>query len=245
MNTYKLITYDFGINVPKLVNEYLEIEYKNQENQYLIFSQNDIINLAIDKDKLCNEYVNFMNNWEVPFSFYCYYGRFNSVLPEYANHPNPRLIIKTAKGKADLISQLAYGFLILNVSMLKSQNIKLDETYPAIYYLQDLAEQCFKTKLWLSNCNFFDIHESWKLFKEHKNNGYNINIKDFNEEKERYDKLNIKYMDLKEFLDIYKAHIHKEDNVVTINSIESGVTSQYQITNPTDIAKDFVVKAEN
>jgi hypothetical protein len=225
MNIYNLIEYEAGINVPQLVNKYLTAEYANQEHEYLIFSQSDILAIAKDKNELCNTYINFMNAWKVPFTFYCYYGRFNSVLPDSANHPNPRLVVKTEKGKADLISQLAYGFLVLNVSMLKSKNIKLDESYPAIFYLQELAEQCYRTKLWLSNCCFFDVHESWKLFKEHKNNGYNIDIKAFNEEKERYNKQNIEYKDIREFLEIYKASIHPIQNNVAVTSSESGITN--------------------
>ena len=230
MNTYALIEYEAGINVPQLVNKYLTTEYTNQEHEYLIFSQTDILANAIDKNELCNAYINFMNTWQVPFTFYCYYGRFNSVLPESANHPNPRLLVKTEKGKADLISQLAYGFLVLNVSMLKSKNIKLDESYPAIFYLQELAEQCYRTKLWLSNCCFFDLHESWKLFKEHKNNGYNIDIKAFNEEKERYNKQNIQYKDVRDFLEAYKAAIHPVENNIVVTSNESGATNAAQLS---------------
>lgn len=217
MENYKLITYEIGKNAPKLINEYLTKEYQEQNYKYLIFSQTDIIDLAKNPEELCNAYVNFMDTFNLPFTFYCYYGRFNSVLPESANYPNPRVIVKTDKGKADLITQMAYGFLILNVSMLKSQSIKLDETFPAIFYLQELAEQCFQKKLWLSNCCFLDMHESWKYFKEHKNNGYNIDIKAFQEEKDRYNKRNIQYSGIKEFLDIYKQELHKSNNDVTIS----------------------------
>lgn len=236
MDNYKLITYKIGENVPKLVNTYLDQEYQEQNYKYLIFSQTDIIDLAINTEELCNTYVNFMDTFNVPFTFYCYYGRFNSILPESANYPNPRLIVNTSKGKADLITQLAYGFLVINVSMLKSQLIKLDETYPAIFYLQELAEQCYRKKLWLSNCCFLDVHESWKLFKEHKNNGYNIDIKAFQEEKERYNKQNIQYMQIKEFLDIYKQELHKNENITmtipsninfdTIISTNNAISSQ-------------------
>lgn len=223
METYKLITYMPGENIPRVANALLAREYQNQTYKYLIFSQIDIIELAYDKDELCKAYVDFLDTWKLPFGFYSYYGRFNSVLPESANKPNPRLILKTKYGKCDLISQFAYGFLIINVELFKQANIKMDETYPAIFYIQDLAEQCFQKNLWLSNCFYFDIHESWKMFKEHKNNGYNINIRDFQEEKERYNKQERKYGTLQEFLDIYKAKLHEGENQVQAVSSESGI----------------------
>lgn len=223
MNRYKLLTYTAGENVPRMINNMLAAEYKDQTAQYLIFSQTDIIDLANNQSELCNAYCNFLDTWKVPFGFYSYYGRFNSVLPESANRPNPRLVLKTKYGKCDLISQFAYGFIIINVETFKNGNIKLDETYPAIFYIQDLAEQCFQKNLWLSNCYYIDIHESWKMFKEHKNNGYNINIKDFQEEKERYNKQPRNYGPIQEFLDRYKVKLHEDDNKVQVESNESGI----------------------
>lgn len=218
MNAYQLITYAPGQNVPVMVNEFLNKEYNNQTVDYLIFCQTDIAEMANDIKEVCEKYVEFIQITNIPFTFYSYYGRFNSVLPESANLPNPKLIIKTAAYKCDLTSQFAYGFLIINVTKFKNANIKLDESMSAIFYLQDLAEQCYQKKLWISNCYYLDIHESWKLFKEHKNNGYNIDINAYKKEKEDYNKKNIKYKNINEFIEDYKAYIATNNNVDNANT---------------------------
>lgn len=205
MNKFKTLEYEAGkLNVPKLINENLKKEYENQTVKYLIFVQTDIIENCIDFEKTCNNYCNFLDKWNIPFSYYSYYGRFNRVLPETNNIPTAKLNFNIKGEIVDVISQLAYGFLILDVEKLKSKNILIDESYPAIFYLQDLAEKCYKEDLWISNCYFFDIHDSWNMFKNQENNGYNISMKDFSEEKNRYNKIQRIYKSAQEFIEDFK-----------------------------------------
>ena len=214
MDLYKLFTYKEGtLNVPQFINTELSKEYTEQHYKYLIFAQEDVINNAKDKEQLCKAYTDFMDFWKLPFTTYAFYGRFNSVMPETANRPNPKLIIECKKGKVCVIGQPAYGFLIVNIEMLKSKNIKCDESYPEIFYLQDLAEKCYKENLWISNNNFLDINESWTLFKEHKNNGYNIDIKKFVSEKNRYNQIPRNYKPLNDFIENFKKYINDEASV--------------------------------
>lgn len=231
MEIYKLISYKAGsINVPKRINEELDKEYIKQTCKYLIFSQEDVLELAKDKNELCNEYVKFMDNWKIPFATYYFYGRFNSIMPETINRPNPKLIINSKKGKCDVISQPAYGFLILNIEMLKSKNIKMDDTYPEIFYLQDLAEKCMKEGLWLSNNSFIDIHNSWELFKEHKNNGYAIDIAKFTSEKNRYNQIPRDYKPLQVFIEAFKKYINEDSTTIAITKQHEEGTELIDIT---------------
>jgi hypothetical protein len=215
MEICKLIQYEIGkVNVPKIVNEFLDKEKENRTIQYYIFSQTDVIDNAQDPNTLGNMYVNLLTTFNMPFGYYSYYGRFNRVLPTITNTPNPVYVFNIKNTKVDVTNQLAPGFLIVDMDMLNKNNIRLDETYPEIFYLQDLAEKCFKAGLWKSNCFFFDIHESWKLFKNQNNDGRQIDIKKFTEEKNRYTEKKPEYKPVNFFIDelkkIYSTEIKEE-----------------------------------
>lgn len=238
MEKYKLISYKAGsINVPKRINEELDKEYVEQTCEYLIFSQIDVLENAKDKNQLCDEYVKFMDNWKIPFVTYYYYGRFNCIMPDTINRPNPKLIINTKKGRCAVISQPAYGFLVLNISMLKSKNIKMDDTYPEIFYLQDLAEKCMKEGLWVSNNTFIEMDKSWELFKTHKNDGYAIDIAKFTSEKNRYNQIPRDYKPLQFFIEAFKKFVNGEEVQVAATQQHEEGTELIDITKLVEASK--------
>lgn len=222
MNTYSVISYKAkNTNVPALINQYLVKEYQIQENEVLIFIQEELLNDVLDKTKLFNEYTNFIKEWNLPFSYYFYYGKFNRVLPQTANTPNPKYEFKTSNGIISISNQLAYGLLVLNISLLKTKNILFDDSYPQLFYLQDFAEKCYKNNLWISNCFFVDIHESWKFFKEESHEYFTIDGKKFLEEKERYNKINPQYKNPNEFIEDFKKYLHPEKVTVKQQAVQS------------------------
>ena len=194
-------------SIPKYFNSELEKAYKNDKIDNLIFIQKDIQDNIIDFNKFIESYNQLMLEYDLPYSFYPYYIYFNRLLPNVLNKPNPKLNITIKKVKnIQVVCVPAYGFLMLNVKKLKSINFKFDENLTELYWLQDMIQKCYEQKLWLSNCCFLDVTESWKMLKDYRNiNGFYINGETYKKEKENYEKLQIKYHSIQEFLDIFKG----------------------------------------
>lgn len=201
----KIITYQQNINIPEFFNLELNKAYKDNKQTKLTFIQTDLLsNLKNSKD-FFDKYNSFMDEWDLPYVFFPYYVYFNKLLPNELGKPNPKYIFNIKnKKKVDVITQPVYGFLILNVKKMKSINFNFNIEYSEIYYLQDMIEKCYQNNLWISNCYFIDRHESWKDLKQLTIDGKLVNVKKYNEEKEKYNKLNIQYSSPQVFIESFK-----------------------------------------
>lgn len=201
----KIITYQQNINIPEFFNLELNKAYKDNKQTKLTFIQTDLLsNLKNSKD-FFDKYNSFMDEWDLPYAFFPYYVYFNKLLPNELGKPNPKYIFNIKnKKKVDVITQPAYGFLILNVKKMKSINFNFNIEYSEIYYLQDMVEKCYQNNLWISNCYFIDRHESWKDLKQLTIDGKLVNVKKYKEEKEKYNKLNIQYSSPQVFIESFK-----------------------------------------
>lgn len=201
----KIITYQQNINIPEFFNLELNKAYKDNKQTKLTFIQTDLLsNLKNSKD-FFDKYNSFMDEWDLPYAFFPYYVYFNKLLPNELGKPNPKYIFNIKNKKTvDVITQPAYGFLILNVKKMKSINFNFNIEYSEIYYLQDMVEKCYQNNLWISNCYFIDRHESWKDLKQLTIDGKLVNVKKYNEEKEKYNKLNIQYSSPQVFIESFK-----------------------------------------
>lgn len=194
-------------NIPHYFNKELEKIYTNEKIDNIVFVQKDIQDNIIDFNKFVNSYTQLMTEYDLPYSFFPYYIYFNRLLPNILNIPNPKLNITIKKVKnVQVVCVPAYGFLILNVKKLKSINFKFNEELSELYWLQDMIQKCYEQKLWLSNCCFLDVPESWKMLKDYHNiNGFYINGEKYKNEKANYEKQQIKYHNIQEFLNIFKG----------------------------------------
>ena len=196
--------------IPHYFNIELEKVYNDEKIDNIIFVQKDIQDNIIDFTKFIESYTQLMLEYDLPYCFYPYYIYFNRLLPNILNKPNPKLSITIKKvKKLNIICVPAYGFLVLNIKKLKSINFKFNEELTELYWLQDMIQQCFNNKLWLSNCCFLDVFESWKMTKDYYNiQGYYINGEKYKKEKENYEKQQIKYHSIQEFLDLFKGKLN-------------------------------------
>ena len=122
--------------------------------------------VTISKEDVIQAYLDLMQELDLPFTFFPYYSTFNRVLTDSLNFINPKLMINANGKQYPVVIQPVYGLLILDVKKIKSINFKFDQTYPEIFYLQDLIEKCFQEKLWISNCAFIDICNSNSYLKD-------------------------------------------------------------------------------
>lgn len=193
-------------SIPQYFNKELEKAYANKKIDNIVFVQTDIQNNIIDFNKFVDSYTQLMTEYDLPYSFFPYYIYFNRLLPNILNTPNPKLNITIKKVKnVQVVCVPAYGFLILDVKKLKNINFKFNEELSELYWLQDMIQKCYEQKLWLSNCCFLDVPESWKMLKDYHNiSGFYINGEKYKKEKENYEKQQIKYHNIQEFLNIFK-----------------------------------------
>ena len=205
----KIITYHphnlKGKSIPEFFNLELNKIYNNNEYDTITFIQTDLLFNLKDSNLFFNDYQTFMKEWDLPFVFFPYYVYFNKLLPKELGKPNPKFIfnIKNNK-KIDVINQPAYGFLMLDINKMKSINFNFNIEFTEIYYLQDMVEKCYQNKLWISNCFFIDRHESWKDLKKLTIDGTLVNMKKYNEEKIKYNKLNLQYLSPQIFIETFK-----------------------------------------
>lgn len=192
--------------IPELYNEELEAAIKNDKITYLTFMYADLADKLNDQTEFINNYRLFMEEWDLPYTFFPYYAYFNKIFPSTAAIPNPRLKIKlkTADKYINAVGSPAYGFLIINVKKLNGINFRFNEKYPNLYYLQDLIQKCFENQLWISNVCFIDRFESWKDLKNNDITGFYLDTTKFKEEKTEYDKQQIQYHSINDFINIFK-----------------------------------------
>jgi len=224
MERFKVLVYDNpnSINIPQNINKILDDEKNNQTTEYYIFMQKDIMDKAINSDELCSAYCNFCEKMDLPFAMYQYYNNFNRILPGSLNKVNPRLIIHTDKyGIFDIVTQLAYGFFIINVKKFIDSGFKFNETYTKLFYLQDMLEYFYQHKLYISNFCLFELHDSELLFKEPKDGktGYYINMEEFNKEREAYFKtIQPQYKNINEIIEQIKERYGTNTDVSGIST---------------------------
>lgn len=194
-------------SIPEYFNKELEKAYENEKIDNIIFIQKDVQDNIIDFNKFIEQYTQLMIDYDLPYCFYPYYIYFNRLLPNILNKPNPKLNITIKKVKnIQVVCAPAYGFLMLNVKKLKDINFKFDVSLPELYWMQDMIQRCYEFSLWVSNCCFLDVPESWKMMKDSYNiQGYYVNGEKYKKEKETYDKKQIKYHNIQEFLNIFKG----------------------------------------
>ena len=205
----KIVKYskDLGTsgNVPAFYNKELEAAYQNDKIEYITFIQDDLYDNCKNPQQFINDYKDFLVKWNLPYVFFPYYIYFNKLLPEEVALPNPRLLLNIKNvQKVNVVCMIAYGFLVVDVKKLKSINFKFNEQYTELFWLQDLAEQCFKNNLWVSNCCFLDRVESWKDLKVVTLTGHYTNNDKFNKEKAEYEKQGIKYHGIQDFINLFK-----------------------------------------
>lgn len=202
----KLVIFDpvTKSNIPEFLNSELEAAYKSNKVKTVTFIFSDLFDNFINANEMISKYVKFMKEWKLPYVFYPYYSYFNKAMPAELHFPNPQFEIKTNKGTINVVNQPAYGLLIVDIKKLKSINYKFPVEFSQLYYIQDLIEQCYQNKLWISNNKFIDIFESWKNVKSLRRACYSTDIEKFNKESDEYNKKQIVYQAAQEFIDKFK-----------------------------------------
>lgn len=235
----------------QLKNAYKNLNKDDNENHYLVLLNEDLAKNLKDKNKFIDDYLNFAENYNLPYTFYPYYGNFNKVMLQISpGIPHPFFNItfeKRNNEKINIVHQIAPGCLVLNINKLKSINFKFDTTYPSLFYLQDLVEKCYRAKLWISNCWYFDRFESWKDIKENTLDVlFPINQKNFQDEQKRYFEINkdCKYKDPNQIIEDIKKWINGEEiPVETSQTVQVAVKNAENIslTVPQEMVKKDIV----
>lgn len=208
----------------QLKNAYKSISKEDTQNTYLILLNEDLMRKLKNKDQFIDDYIALAEEFDLPYTFFPYYGNFNKVMIQISPgipHPIFEITLEKRNNKViNITHQIAPGCLVLNVNKLKSINFKFDQNYSAIFYLQDLVEKCYRAKLWISNCWYIDRLHSWEdvegldLTQSHP-----INPKTFQAEQKKYFETNkdLKFKEAQPFIDDLKKWLNGEEVTVEIN----------------------------
>lgn len=230
----------------QLKNAYKDV--KDNENYYLVLLNEDLkANLKDDK-KFVDDYINLAEEFDLPFTFFPYYGAFNKVLIKASGgipHPVFEVTIENKGNKVvNIIHQIAPGCLVLNLNKLKKIDFKFDTNYPTLFYLQDLVEKCYRAKLWISNCWYIDRLNSWEDLKSNPLEvKFGINGKNFQDEQKKYFETNkdCKFKEAPQFIEDMKKWVKGEDVAVEIDDNNKIVVKKPEIN--LSIPNDLVKKA--
>lgn len=171
-------------NIAKFLNDSIEA---NKTEKYIMFIFNDIYEQVEDINVFFNKYVELMKKFDLPYAFYPYYIHFNKTLRSYLSMPSPRMRIRIDNNPTcDVVNQVAYGMLILDIKKLNSINFKFNENYKLCFYIQDLVETCLQNNLYYSSSFFLDVKDSSSMVNSSFKEGYFINSNDFKQEKEKF-----------------------------------------------------------
>lgn len=171
-------------NVASFLNNEID---KNANEKYIMFIFNDIHDKVININDFYNKYVNLIETFDLPFAFYPYYIHFNKALKNSLSIKSPKMKISiNKKYMCDIVNQMAYGMIIINLEKIKSINFKFDEQFKLCFYLQDLAEKCYQNKLYISASSFLDVPDSFNLVTDSFKNGHFIDTSKFAEEKTKF-----------------------------------------------------------
>ena len=208
----------------QLKNAYKSISKEDTQNTYLILLNEDLMRKLKNKDQFIDDYIALAEEFDLPYTFFPYYGNFNKVMIQISPgipHPIFEITLEKRNNKViNITHQIAPGCLVLNVNKLKSINFKFDQNYSAIFYLQDLVEKCYRAKLWISNCWYIDRLHSWEdvegldLTQSHP-----INPKTFQAEQKKYFETNrdLKFKEAQPFIDDFKKWLNGEEVTVETN----------------------------
>lgn len=200
----------------QLKNAYKNIKDDDTENTYLILLNEDLQKKLKNKDQFINNYITHAEEFDLPYTFFPYYGAFNKVMLQITPgipHPVFELTLEEKGGGViNLVHQIAPGCLILNVNKLKKINFKFDQNFPSIFYLQDLVEKCYRAKLWISNCWYVDRLNSWKEVNDLDSTQIHpVNPKNFQQEQKRYfEGKDYKYKEAQQFINDFKKWLKGE-----------------------------------
>ena len=207
----------------QLKNAYKTIKDDDTENSYLVLINEDLkANLKDDK-KFIDDYIDWAEKWNLPYTFFPYYGTFNKAMIKCSKGiPHPFYELTLAKKDnevVDIVHQISPGCIILNVNKLKSIDFKFDVNLPTMFYLQDLVEKCYRAKLWISNCWYIDRLHSWEDLKELTTEcKFPINFKNFQDEQKKYfEGTDYKYKDPNQIIEDLKKWLNGEDIPVETN----------------------------
>lgn len=221
----------------QLKNAYKDIKEDINETSYLVLLYEDLAANLKDKNKFIDDYIAFAEEFQLPFTFYPYYNSFNKAMIKCSNgipHPIFETILQKKNNMVvNFVHQISPGCIILNLNKLKTIDFKFDQNYPSIFYLQDLAEKCYRAKLWISNCWYLDRFESWKDVKnESFECKFNINVKNFQDEQKKYFEVNkdCKFKDAQPFIEDVKKWLNGEEIPVETNIIVQNTNSDVNIT---------------
>ena len=171
-------------NIAKFLNDSIEA---NKNEKYIMFIFNDIYENVEDIDVFYNKYVELMKIFDLPYAFYPYYIHFNKTLRSYLSMPSPRMKIRVDNNyTCDVVNQVAYGMLIVDLEKLQKINFKFNENYKLCFYIQDLVEACLQNNLYFSTSFFVDVKNSSSMVKSSMKDGYFINANNFKQEKELF-----------------------------------------------------------
>lgn len=227
----------------QLKNIYKNISDTDTENTYLILINEDLEKKLKNKDQFIDDYIAHAEEFNLPYTFFPYYGTFNKVMLQISPgipHPIFEFTLEKKDNKVvNIVHQIAPGCLVLNANKLKSINFKFDQNYPSIFYLQDLAERCYRAKLWISNCWYIDRLNSWKDINNLDSTQINpINPKNFQTEQKKYFETNkdCKFKEAQPFVEDLKKWLNGEDVLVETNiTIQN---SNVNISIPQNTIKD-------
>lgn len=215
-------------NFIQTYNNQLKNAYKNvtdDENSYLVLINEDLKANLKDPNKFIDDYIDLAEEFNLPYTFFPYYGMFNKALikcSEGIPHPIFDATIEKKDNKMiNITHQIAPGCLVLNVNKLKSIDFKFDTNFPTMFYLQDFVEKCYRAKLWISNCWYIDRFESWKDLKViNTESKFTVNVKNFQEEQKKYFEQfkDCKYKEAQQFIDDIKKWLNGEDVPVETNT---------------------------
>lgn len=183
----KIITYNPKsiLNTASFLNE--QLGKLNEDDRFVMFVYDTIIDKVKSKEKLVTEYENLMTKLDLPFMFFPYYLHFNKILPALVAKPSPRITVTMSNGtKFDVVQEPTFGLLILDVKKLKAIGFRFNEKYAKAFYLQDLILRCFEKKLYFSTNYFIDVKNSFELFDDTFEQGYNVDPGEFMKEKQLF-----------------------------------------------------------
>lgn len=200
--------------IPEFFNK--NIDENSGKEKYLMFIFNDIYESIKNVDELVKKYTEFMDRYNLPYVFYPYYVHFNKIFPDSIGYPNPRAHVLVSKNndQLDIISNPAYGLIIINIEKMNEINFRFNTKYSRAFYIQNLINECFKHKLWISSHYFIDVKNSYTLF-ELKNNGYVIPSNEFLKEKEEFrQETEMKPESINDFINSLKTYLNETKETI-------------------------------
>jgi hypothetical protein len=176
------------------------------DEKYVMFVFDDIYAGMKNEDEVKAAYENLMKEFDLPYAFFSYYIHFNRIFQDSIRKPSPRIKINFHNKIAlDVVQEPAYGLLVIDLEKIKAIDFKFNERYGKVFYLQDLIITCFNKNLYISNSYFCDVGDSYELFNADFKEGYAVDPKIFNDEKQLfYNENRVEFEQINAFLDNFK-----------------------------------------